>query len=238
MTGLAALATVDLEELDRSVPLRDRVDRKHLVAVEVLPRLLDALAESHAALELDGRRWFTYDSVYFDTPALLTARAHIQGRRRRFKCRSRSYVDAGTCAFELKLKGPRGETVKHRLPYDPADHGTVTGEALAFLAEHLDAVPDLLPSVRTTYRRATLAGPRERVTIDTGLSYGTARIRDGWAIVETKSERGAGVADRELRRLGSRPLSLSKYVLGAGLTRMASPPNDTRQIARRYFAHA
>ena len=235
---LDRLPALGLPELDAALSLQVRADRKHLLPVPVLDELLEALAPTHRALEIGGRRAFAYDSVYFDTPELLTARAHTQRRRRRFKCRSRLYVDSGTCAFELKLRGRRGETVKHRIPYDPADHGTLTPAALAFLAEHLDDVPAMRPALRTTYTRSTLAGPAERLTIDLGLSFGDAWLRPGWAIVETKSARGAGIADRELRRLGSRPLSMSKYLLGTGMTRMPAPPADTRLVARRYFAHA
>lgn len=238
MSALERLGSVDLAALDATVPLRVREDRKHVVALATLEALLERLTPTHAALEIGGRRAFTYDSVYFDTDTLLTARAHVQRRRRRFKCRSRLYVDSGMCAFEVKVRGPRGETVKHRMPYDPADHGVLTPAARAFVAEHADQRPDLAPVLRTTYTRTTLAGPAERVTIDLALSFGAARLRDGWAIVETKSARGAGVADRELLRLGSRPVSLSKYVVGTGLTRMPQPPNDTRRIARRYFCLA
>jgi hypothetical protein len=237
-TVLGALEPISLGEVDDAVALRVRADRKHLVEVASLDELLHRLASTHRALEIDGRRAFSYDTQYFDTGDLLTARAHIQRRRRRFKCRSRLYVDTDACAFELKTKGARGETVKHRIAYEPRAHGILTPEARAFLAEHLDEVPELRPVLRTTYTRITLAGPGERTTIDLGLSYGRAWLRPGWAIVETKSARGAGIADRELRRLRSRPLSLSKYVLGAGLLHMPTPPNDTRQIARRYFAHA
>jgi hypothetical protein len=176
--------------------------------------------------------------VYFDTPSLETARAHVQRRRRRFKARSRLYLDSGVCAFEVKVKGARGETVKHRLPYDPADHGRVTAGAEAFLGEHLDDVPELSPVLRTAYRRSTLAGAGERVTVDHDLSFGPARLRREWAIVETKSPRGNGIADAVLRDLGARPLALSKYLIGSGLTLMENPPNDIRRTLRRYFEHA
>lgn len=238
MIALDRLDGIGLTALDAAVALQVREDRKHVIDLETLDVLLGRLASTHAALEIGGRRAFTYDSVYFDTEHLLTARAHVQRRRRRFKCRSRLYVEAGTCAFEVKLNGARGGTVKHRMAYETANHGRLTPAAQAFAARHVDLLPDLAPALRTTYTRSTLAGPGERVTVDLGLSFGSARLRDGWAIVETKSARGTGVADRELRRLGSRPVALSKYVLGAGLTRMAVPPNDTRQLARRYFCRA
>jgi hypothetical protein len=227
-----------LEELDSSVAFRVRADHKHVVDRPTLDALLARLAGSHRALEIDGRREFVYDTVYFDSESLLTARAHVQRRRRRFKCRSRHYVDTGACAFELKLKSGRGDTVKLRIPHPVEHHGTITAGARSFIAEHLDRVPQLAAVLRTRYTRITLAGPDERVTIDLDLSYGDVRMRPEWAIVETKSARGTGVADRALRDLRTRPLPLSKYLLGTGLTLMDSPPNDTRRIARRYFQHA
>ena len=66
-------------------------------------------------LDIDGRRVFGYESTYFDTPDCEQYRAHRQGRRRRYKVRSRSYVDTGLSMFEVKTKGLRGATVKHRM---------------------------------------------------------------------------------------------------------------------------
>lgn len=230
------LRPVRLAELD-AVALPVRTDRKHLVPRTALPALLERLAPTHAVLEIAGRRWFAYDSVYFDTEDLEAARAHVQGRRRRFKCRSRAYLDTGGCWLELKEKGPRGETVKHRRPSSCEDFGVLTPAARAWVAQRLGRAPELAPVLRATYTRITLAGPDERVTLDIDLSYGSASLRPEWAIVETKAVRGAR-ADAVLRSLGSRPVSLSKYVLGAGLTLMSAPPNDTRRLARRYFCRA
>jgi hypothetical protein len=235
---LEAFRPVPLDALDATVALRVRADRKYVIEHATLERLLGRLAATHSVLEIAGRRIFEYDSVYFDTASLQAARAHVQRRRRRFKARSRLYVDSGVCWFELKVKGARGETVKHRLPYDPADHGRLTARARAFLGEHLEHMPELSPALRTAYRRSTLAGPDERVTVDTDLSLGLARLRPGFAIVETKSPRGDGIADAVLRDLGARPLPLSKYLIGSGLTLMENPPNDIRRTLRRYFERA
>lgn len=236
--ALGAFRSVPLERLDNEVALRVRTDRKYIVDQPTLEHLLDALSGTHAVLEIAGRRVFAYDSVYFDTPSLHTARAHVQRRRRRFKARSRLYADAGACWFEIKVKGARGETVKHRLAYDPADHGRLTPVAQAYLAEHLDEVPDLSPMLRTVYRRSTFAGPVERVTVDVDVAFRGARLRPEWAIVETKSPRGTGIADAALRGLGVRPVALSKYLIGSGLTLMENPPNDIRRTIRRYFERA
>jgi hypothetical protein len=235
---LERLEPLTLAQLDAAVALRVRADRKYLVELPAVEELLDRLAGTHRALEIGGRRAFAYDTVYFDSADLLTVRAHVQRRRRRFKVRSRLYVDSGACFFELKLKDGRGQTVKHRIAHPTALHGAMTAAASAFLAGRLEDLPELEPVLRTTYRRTTLAGGAERVTVDSDVSFGRARLRPGWAIVETKSARGRARADAVLRDLGARPVPLSKYLIGAGLLRLPSPPNETRWIARRYFAHA
>ena len=102
-----------------------RVDRKYIVDYETLERLFSQLGDDYRALEIDGERLQQYDSVYFDTPELTSYKHHLQGRRKRFKCRTRLY--GGTaCFFDLKLKGRRGETVKSRLPLSPVEHGSLT----------------------------------------------------------------------------------------------------------------
>jgi hypothetical protein len=238
VSALDRFESLTLAELDAAVALRVRADRKYLVELAAVEELLCRLADTHRVLDIGGRRDFAYDTVYFDTADLLTVRAHVQRRRRRFKLRSRLYVDSGTCFFELKLKDGRGHTVKHRVEHPPALHGAMTAAASALIAGRLADVPELEPVLRTTYRRTTLAGAGERVTVDRDLSYGGARLLPGWAIVETKSVRGRGRADAALRDLGTRPVALSKYLIGAGLLHLPAPPNETHRITRRYFARA
>ena len=111
---------VGLAAVQEVAALQDRVDRKYVVSLDTFARLAERLSGSHAVLEIEGRRAFAYRTTYFDTRELRAYRDHVQRRRRRFKCRSREYVDSGLCTFEVKLKGPRGRTVKHRMAYDPA----------------------------------------------------------------------------------------------------------------------
>lgn len=236
--ALAACEPIGLEALDATAALRTRSDSKHVLTTDALADVVRALAPTHRALEIDGRRTFAYDTIYFDTPDLLTARAHVQGRRRRFKCRTRLYVDAGSCAFEVKVKGGRGETVKHRLDYDAAAHGTMTAPACAFLARHAADVGTLAPTLRTTYRRLTLVADGERLTADLDLVLGGVPILPGHVVVEAKSASGDGLADAALRGVGSRPVALSKYVLGLGLSRPPGPPAGMRRASKRWFAHA
>jgi len=243
------LAPVGLAELERSpAALLDRVDRKYLVPAERYLALADRLAATHRVLEVAGTRAFRYHTTYYDTTALDAYRHHVQRRRRRFKCRSRRYEDSGACAFEVKLKGVRGRTVKHRMPYEHALHGTLSPAALRFVHERLVGVygrgpaATLGPSLAMEYSRVTFADVErgERLTCDFELAFtGGGRLAGGAVILESKSLRGAGLADRVLRELGERPVeACSKYCLGIAMTRPQVPVNPFRRLLGRWFVPA
>ena len=112
---------------------------------------------------------------------MLTARK----RRRRFKVRTRTYLDSGLCFLEVKTRGARGTTVKRRMGYHPDDASRLTGSGRAFVAACLasagvtgpaaarDVAAALRPVLATTYERTTLHLPRAeaRATIDTSLTW-------------------------------------------------------------------
>lgn len=228
-----AFAPIGLEQLDAGAALRDRVDAKYVIPLAAYAALADRLTATHAALEIEGRRAFAYRSTYFDTPGLDAYRAHMQGRRRRHKCRSREYRDSGAYAFEVKLKGLRGRTVKHRMPHDGHE---LTDAAMAFLREHVEPDGALEPTLTVAYTRVTLATEGERLTCDFDLTFNgsEARLDPGMAIVESKSARGNALADRILRGLGHRPQPLcSKYCLGVALTRPVTA-NLLRPLLRHF----
>jgi len=237
---------VGLAELQGSgAALLDRVDRKYVVPVETFAALAERLAASHRVLEISGARTFRYRTAYYDTPGLDAYRDHVQRRRRRYKCRSRRYEESGLCAFELKLKGARGRTVKHRMPYTEALHGSLSPEAIRFLHEHLLRAyargpgDGLVRSLDMSFRRLTLASLErgERLTADFELAFaGGGRLADGAVIVESKSPRGVALADHALRALGARPVeACSKYCLGIGMTRPELPANPFRRLLNRWF---
>lgn len=240
--AIDALPPIGLDQLDAHAALQDRVDVKYIVALTDLAVLLERLAPSHRALEIAGRRAFGYRTTYFDTADLLTFHEHVQRRRRRFKCRKRHYVDSGRSIFEVKLKGPRGRTVKHALACSPGDE--LGGEESAFLDAHLLAAygrrvtGELRPTLTATCRRSTIVAPElgERLTCDVALRFGGAGLTPGLAILECKSARGLSAAGRALRDLGVRPVDrCSKYLLGMALTAGGLRDNDLRPLLRGYF---
>ncbi|NUT54603.1 MAG: polyphosphate polymerase domain-containing protein [Thermoleophilia bacterium] len=245
LSALDAYGPISLDELEATAGMLTRIDRKYLVTWTVAEQLLTALAPTHRALEIDGRRVFTYRSMYLDSPSLGAFRAHTQQRRRRYKCRTRHYVDADLHMFEVKLKGLRGLTIKHRLAMPGA---APTDEALSFATDCVEQAygcrpRDLRECLTTEYRRVTLAGPASRMTLDFELHFRdvagrSAALQDGYVIVESKTARGPGAADLMLKRLGVRPVECSKYCVGVALLRGDVKGNGLRWLIRRYFTPA
>jgi hypothetical protein len=240
---------VSLQEVEERAALQMRVDRKYIVSYETLEQLFSELGDDYRALEIDGERLQQYDSVYFDTPGLMGYRHHLQGRRKRFKCRTRLYGKSA-CFFDLKLKGRRGETVKSRLPLSSVEHGSLTSKASAFLKRGLleeygcAAPAGLTPTLQTSFQRLTLIHSQraERLTLDFGITFTKVgsgerhRMRPGHVLIETKSGSQLGHVDRLLLGLGARPLTMcSKYSLGVALGDPALPTNPYRPLLRRYF---
>jgi hypothetical protein len=130
---------IDLVELTERASLQTRIDRKYVVPAVAVPTLLHGIEPGARVLEIDGQRDFAYESVYFDTPDLTSYLGAAHRRRRRFKIRTRTYVDSALCWVEVKTRGPRGSTVKTRLPYDPDDRDTLTDEGRRFAGDVLDS---------------------------------------------------------------------------------------------------
>lgn len=239
---------VDLETLDAGVALQTRIDRKYVLTVDLFTRLVGDLGDAWFALEIDRRRLFGYSSVYFDTADFMTYRAHLQGRRHRYKVRIRRYVDSGDCLLEVKLKGRRGVTVKERLahPTERRDQLGETGERFvgACVGRHGAPQPtgDLRPVVATSNRRATFASLAEnaRLTVDVDLACGQGsqrtRLKPGFVLVESKVALRASRVDLLLREYGVRPITVSKYCVGVASLGLDLPTNPWNRTLRTFFA--
>jgi hypothetical protein len=241
LTGLNSLPLISLPEVLASAPATTRVDRKYLVPLERAELFLTRLPPSLRLLSINNRLTTSYRSTYFDTADLLTCRAHIQGRRRRWKARSRLYVEDGLCRLELKVRDGSGMTRKSFHPTTWDTYGQMNGTAAAFfnsqLLTHGHTEPVVLePAVEVSYERATLADPDTgtRVTIDSGIRATRhdqlVEVDPGHLIVETKGGRAPGLADQLLKQLGARPVSLSKYAASASLMDTRIADNDVRHM--------
>lgn len=258
---VGALRPIGLAELVDRAELLTRLDRKYMLPLTDLPFVVGGLEDGGPSrsgevqpggvqvLEVDGERQFAYRSVYFDTPDMDGYLAAARRRRRRFKLRIRTYLASGQHFLEVKTRGPRGTTVKQRVPYD-GEPGRLDPEARAYADDVLRAAgidPDgfrLVPALTTRYLRTTLflPGSGSRVTVDTDLTWtlpdGTELRTPARTIVETKAGRAGSGADRLLWSLGHRPCPVSKYGTGLAALRPDLPANRWLPVLRRHFPTA
>ena len=235
---------VSLAEVLLEAPQLVRVDRKYLVRVPTAQSLVDRLPPAYRVLTIDGRTWTSYRSTYFDTDDLASARAHVQQRRRRWKARSRLYVEDDLCRIEVKARDGRGVTAK--TVADSDSYGVLDDAGAQFIAATLEAhglsgdVLSLRPTMEVAYRRTTLADTGHdpaRLTLDwrvlCTLDDERVWLDGGYVLVETKGGLRPSPADRLLTELGARPRSFSKYVAAASLIRDDLPDNDVRRLHGR-----
>jgi hypothetical protein len=249
-TAVSQLEPIDLATVLENAARLARTDRKYLVERQTAEALITRVADRYRVLSIQGRRWASYRSTYFDTPELASCRAHVQRRRRRWKVRSRLYVEDQLCRIEVKTTDGVDTTVKHIGPSHPCRYGTLEGSEAQFVGEVLTGygaavdVTDLRPALEVSYRRVTLAdtAAATRITVDhdvrSVLDGHQVWIDPGYVVVETKAGRRPSVADRILSDLGVRPRSFSKYVSAASLLRADIPDNDVRGMRGRLLHSA
>lgn len=238
------LSPISLTDLDAAAALQERVDRKYVLDADDLDRLVDEFGGRLAALDFDGRRWSSYESVYFDTEQLDCFRDAAHRRRRRCKVRTRTYLDTERTMLEVKTKGPRKQTVKHRTPHDFDRRASLGAAGREFVYDVIGVSgfgAQLLPTLTTRYRRATLVDLDDvvRLTIDADLrctdwAGRTVGLGDRF-IVETKSSGEPSAVDRWLWSIGRRPEKISKFGTGLAALRPTLPSNKWRRTLDRHF---
>ncbi len=248
LDGLALLPSVDLVEMDAMAGLLTRRDRKYIVPGAVADRLLEDVAGFARVLEIEGMRSFRYESVYFDTPERISYLTAAWRRPRRFKVRTRAYLDTGHCVLEVKTRDPRGRTVKFQHAHDLDRRTCLDGTDRAVVADHpeIGASGSLLqPALTTRYRRSTLLLDRDeaRVTLDRDVAGmapdGRTVTLEGMVIIETKSAGCPGEVDRLLWRLGCRPVRVSKFATSLAALQPELPSNRwTRALGKPWRVHA
>ena len=241
--AIATFEPITLADANRVAALQTRVDRKYLVDEATLWQLLDAMAPTVRVLEIDGEQSCGYRSTYFDTEDFALHRAAAQGRRQRYKVRSRSYGENGPCFLEVKSKGRRGSNVKSRISYCRDDRDAITPDGHDFVAAvtgRPDLAAALLPVLTTEYRRSTLidAASRTRLTFDrhlrcTDLVGGEAMLDA--IVVETKSARAPSAADLWLWQHHVRPTAISKYCTGLAAIHPELPANKWHRVIARHW---
>ena len=251
-----ALAPIGLEDLNKHAALLTRVDRKYVLGLEEARRVLALVDPASRLLSIDGLDVSAYSTTYYDTPGLDAFSMTARPRRRRFKVRTRLYLDSGQAFLEVKTRGPRGTTIKERQRIAPHEAGGPLADAhREWVADRLErvgrpgAAQGMEPVLRGSYSRSTLLlpGGRARATIDSDLAWAApdprgrpARTlaRPGLVIVETKGTATPSCLDRLLWCNGHRPTRISKYATAMAALHEELPTNRWNRVLTRHFGLA
>ncbi|MFD8549331.1 VTC domain-containing protein [Streptomyces sp. NPDC059649] len=246
---------VPLADVQARAELRTRFGHSYLVPFEVFTAFAAELTDRRrpggpfAVLCINGRRWFRYRSVHYDTPDLRFFHDHREGDRPGYLIRERRYEDTGQRQFEIKLRGRRGETVKHRQPLLPGAPA-LGPAARGFLASVLDrsygiaAPTDLGLALETEYTRTTFVANGQRITCDAALlcrdltTGRTVRADGGLVLVETRTTGRPTDADRLLYGHGVRAADFTKYCGGLSALRPDLPAAHWRKAVHTVFPPA
>lgn len=235
--ALEELSPIGLDEILRIAELQVRRDRKYLIPADLVPQVLTQ-ADHLRALDIDGRREFRYESLYFDTPDHVSYFDAARRRPHRFKVRTRTYLDSAEAMLEVKVRDRRGNTVKHRQPHDLDDRDRLTEDGQSFIRLMLPNAPvnDLRPSLRTAYRRATIVCGHgaARATVDRDVRWcsptASTKSLESLALIETKTPGPPCAIDRTLWLLGIRPTTISKYCTGLAAIHPDLPANKWHRV--------
>lgn len=209
---------IDLKQMDR-VKLLKRTDTKYLLSKTTLISLLPELTKYYFALEIQGKREASYQTVYLDTEKKEYYFQHHQGKPKRHKVRFRKYLESDLSFLEVKLKR-KGKTDKKRIATD-FSFPLKTSHA-SFLQKWIPEKPtDLKQVLQNTFSRITLVHKtdQERVTIDFNLIFADTKNKIDLKepiIIEVKQSglnRNSNISTL-LRANQIRPQRLSKYCIG------------------------
>lgn len=214
--------SVSLRGLD-DVKLLNRVDSKYVFHVNYLNSLLLELQPHYYVLDINGKRIFDYDSLYFDTPDFLLYKFHHNGRPDRLKIRYRTYVDSSLTYFEVKYKVKGMRTVKERMRTNSVNHKLGQPEFDLIRHKYLDN-STLEKKMWTRFRRITLSGKNiaERATIDLNIAFSNSHSDQSFnqlIIAEVKQDKSSVFSPmiQAFKKRHFDEAGFSKYCTGVAL---------------------
>lgn len=226
---LKDFATISLEELNATMSLMERIEKKYLISLEDLGKVMAQFQDDYYILSIKNNSIFTYDNIYMDTDDFLFFHQHEKGQKSRMKVRSREYVDSNIAFFECKQR--EGELIrKSRYGVSVKESKVLTNQSAAFYQNicnsfQLDYAHAVLkPTLRTLYKRVTLCSKKndERITIDfdiqaQDITKENTNLFHFWpiAIIETKSSHKKSKSHTTIEKLWYKEArGCSKYCLG------------------------
>ena len=220
-----------LESLD-VIKLLNRYDTKFIFCRDKLLHVFDFLSGFYKILEIDSRRYFQYENLYYDTDDYYFYHQHHNKKYDRYKIRCRKYIDLNQCYFEIKQKNNKRKTIKSRLFINGGNFFTdLSEESKSFARKSIflngdDVIDRIKPKLGVNFDRITFANHnyKERFTIDQNLTFtnrnSTHKKIDNLVVAELKSEKHSINSQlmQYLKGLKIYPGTFSKYCIGVAIT--------------------
>lgn len=226
---LKDFSPISLDQLNASMSLMERVEKKYLITLQDLWKIMKELKDSYFILSIKNNSIFVYDNTYMDTDDFIFFHQHEKNLKSRVKVRTRQYVDSNIAFFEFKQKdGDLIRKSRFDVPVDESKEMTNNGRSfyqnMCTSLELPYTHANLKPKLRTLYKRITLCSKKndERITIDFDIKLQDItekgkELISMWpvAIIETKSSHKKCQSHIILSKLHSKPARwCSKYCLG------------------------
>lgn len=191
---LESFEAIGLKELDQ-VHMLNRVDTKYVFHINQFADILEEIKENYLVLQIEGKRMFDYESIYFDTDNYDLYKFHHNGKLNRLKVRYRKYLDSGLCYFEVKYKVKGNRTDKKRLKQEDYKHELTDEEFAIIQHDYLD-IPNLKEKMVICFTRITLANKnfKERLTLDINIlfdNFKDKKVFPELVIAEIKTDKTA-----------------------------------------------
>ena len=212
--------TATIQELDE-LNLLNRRDTKFVFSADLLDDIIDALSDKYKILEIKEKKVFNYSNQYFDTDDFQLYHNHHNGKMNRYKIRYRTYLDTGTCFFEVKYKTNKKRTIKYRLRKKEAET-SINGRSGILVRDMMNSDPSMFkPKTKVQYKRITLVHKTapEKVTIDFDINFFNDKVSRnvyGMVIAEVKQDKYIKKSDffDLMSENNIKKLKISKYCLG------------------------
>ena len=215
---------ISLSEMD-DFALMTRIDEKFISSNHRIADILNKINQQYSILEINGKRSFSYQTEYFDTPNNILFNNHQNGKLNRYKIRFRDYIETKKF-LEVKFKSNKGITKKTRIsvPFKEKNINSIAKKFIESQSPYL--VKNLKIKVINNFERVTLVNilGKERVTIDFNLKFksdilDTKSKISNLVIIEIKREKGNNKSPlfSILKQKKIRPTSFSKYAIGSCL---------------------
>jgi len=228
---LADFHPIELDKLN-TIKLMKRYDTKFIFHRDKLTSVFDYLYKNYQVLEIDKKRAFKYDNLYFDTDDFFFYHQHHNQRLNRYKIRCRRYNESNQCYFEIKFKNNKNKTIKKRILLDDKEINNVLSEKSkefarkTILISNGDIIDKVNPSLWIGFNRITFANliNKERLTFDINLTYTDKRLNsnkiNNLIIAEIKSENISLNSPffKYLKNLKIFPGKFSKYCIGIAIS--------------------